>query len=225
MSVILSIETSTPVCSVAIHNEQGLVAMTNLHKGMSHSSLLNPVIQSLLQLTDLPMSELTAIAISKGPGSYTGLRIGTSTAKGLCYALDIPLISVETLKAMASGVQNPDEYFLCPMLDARRMEVYTSIYNNELSVIKETSPIVLDGNSFADILKKQKIIFFGNGSAKLKGVISNPNAYFIDNVEPDAQYVGTLALKKFEEGQFEDLAYFEPYYLKEFKATKPKSML
>lgn len=225
MSVILSIETSTPICSISLHQNEELISKLSLNKGMSHSSLLSPSIDSLLKLSGISQSDLSAIALSKGPGSYTGLRIGTSTAKGLCYALDIPLISVETLRGMAAGMINPEGHFLCPMLDARRMEVYTSMFDRSLNTLEPTRPVILDENSFAEILKKGKVIFFGDGSSKFKDVISNKNAIFINGVVPKAENIGALAIQKYNTQEFEDLAYFEPFYLKEFRATKPKSML
>lgn len=225
MSVILSIETSTPICSIALHQNEELIGKLSLNKGMSHSSLLSPAIDNLMNLTGLKLSEVSAIAISKGPGSYTGLRIGTSTAKGLCYALNIPLISIETLKGMASGLVNPEQYYLCPMLDARRMEVYTSTFDSSLNIIEATRPVILDENSFTYILEDNKVIFFGDGSLKFKNIISHNNALFIDGISPQADNIGLLAYEKLKIEDFEDLAYFEPYYLKEFRATKPKSML
>lgn len=225
MAIIVSIETATPICSVAIHKDGNLLAETSVRKGHSHSSLLNSSIQNLLELSEVKMDELSAIAVSKGPGSYTGLRIGTSTAKGLCYALDIPLISVDTLKAMAYAVRNYNNWNLCPMLDARRMEVYCSIFDSEMNAIEPIRPVVLDDTSFIKELDATDILFFGDGSEKFSKVMFHKNAHFVNDVEPNAKAIGELAFKKYTTDQFEDVAYFEPFYLKEFLATKPKSIL
>ncbi|MEQ8925786.1 MAG: tRNA (adenosine(37)-N6)-threonylcarbamoyltransferase complex dimerization subunit type 1 TsaB [Fulvivirga sp.] len=225
MSILLSIETATPTCSVALHSDGVLLGKITIEKGYSHSSILNKAIENLLQLAGVTYKELSAVAVSKGPGSYTGLRIGTSTAKGLCYALDIPLISIETLKAMAKGIVNINNYLLCPMLDARRMEVYTSVFSPDLEVVSPIAPMILDQNSFSEFLNQQEVIFFGDGSNKFNQVVDNKNAYFINNVQPDAEIIGALAHEKYQHRSFENIAYFEPFYLKEFRATKPKSML
>jgi tRNA threonylcarbamoyladenosine biosynthesis protein TsaB len=229
MALILSIETSTPICSIAIHKETDLLAKISIHREQSHSSILNPSIESILKFCNLNLSDLDAVAISKGPGSYTGLRIGTSTAKGLCYSLDIPLIGINTLEAMAKGVQVHasinNDHWLCPMLDARRMEVYTMLFSAKLEKIKDTHPLILDSESLNDQLTNNHIYFFGNGSNKFEDIKNHPNAHFIKNVNPDAQYIGELAFTRFENNEFEDLAYFEPFYLKEFRVTKPKSQL
>lgn len=225
MSILLSIETSTPVCSVALHNDDGLLAKASLHKGQSHSSTLNGLIDNLLNHTGNTIQNLMAVAVSEGPGSYTGLRIGASSAKGICYALDIPLIAVNTLQAMAKGLSDHVDGLLCPMLDARRMEVYAAVFQNDGRELKATQPIILDDKSFAEFLSNQRVTFFGDGSSKFKGVIQNKNAHFIDVFVPDAEFVGQLAFDKLQRQEFEDLAYFEPFYLKEFRATKPKSIL
>ncbi|MTI38102.1 tRNA (adenosine(37)-N6)-threonylcarbamoyltransferase complex dimerization subunit type 1 TsaB [Fulvivirga lutimaris] len=227
MSLILSIETSTPVCSLAIHNNGQLLAKELIQKEQSHSSTLNPAIDHLLSICDLSLANISAIAVSKGPGSYTGLRIGTSTAKGLCYALNIPLIAVNTLEAMAHNVArfNLNSAMLCPMLDARRMEVYAMLLDASFKVVEETRPVILDHESYSQYLNASPVLFFGNGAEKVKKVTDNPNATVLDGVIPDAQYIGELAFEKFRKKEFEDVAYFEPFYLKEFMATKPKSML
>lgn len=226
MALILSIETATTVCSVAIHKEGKLQAKQSLYLNQSHSSLLSPVIHTLLQYAGHKLKDLSAIALSKGPGSYTGLRIGTSTAKGLCYALDIPLISINTLEAMAAQVTNlyKNDHLFCPMIDARRMEVYSAVVDNHIDIILETQPVIIDENSFEDLLDKRSMIFFGNGAEKCKGVINHQNAFFIDNITPEATTIGELGYKQYVDGNFEDLAYFEPFYLKEFMATKPKNV-
>jgi len=227
MALILSIETSTPVCSLAIHDNGILLAKELIQKEQSHSSSLNLAIDHIVSICDLSFDNIEAIAISKGPGSYTGLRIGTSTAKGLCYALGIPLIAINTLEAMAYNVSrfNTNQAMICPMLDARRMEVYAMLFDKNLVVVEETRPVILDYESYSQYIDAHEILFFGNGASKVTKVINSPNAKVIEGVIPDAQYVGELAYKKFDDKEFEDVAYFEPFYLKEFMATKPKSML
>lgn len=227
MALIISIETSTPVCSLAIHDKGQLLAKELIQKEQSHSSTLNLAIEHLLIICGLSLDDIEAIAVSKGPGSYTGLRIGTSTAKGLCYAKDIPLISINTLEAMAYNVSrfNTSNAMLCPMLDARRMEVYAMLFDQSLNVIEDTRPVILDSESYSNYLSSKEVLFFGNGAVKVSKVTDSVNAKVIEGVIPDAQFIGELANKKFENKDFEDVAYFEPFYLKEFMATKPKSML
>lgn len=219
MSLLLSIETSTLVCSVALHKDDFIIASQELFLEHSHAGALMPIIDNLLENSRCKRSELAAIGISKGPGSYTGLRIGTSTAKGLCFSLGIPLIAVNTLHAMALKVNkfNTEGYLLCPMLDARRMEVYLMILDEKLEVVRKTEAHILSKDSFFDILQEQKVMFFGNGSSKAKSLFSNNrNALFIDDVKPSAEQVGDLASIKLKNNEFEDLAYFEPFYLKDF---------
>lgn len=228
MSLILSIETSTTVCSVALTREGSTLATQKLFLEKSHSTLLTVVIQSLLDHTEVHKEDLSAIAVSKGPGSYTGLRIGVSTAKGLCYALDKPLIAINTLYAMAKEVSQyaVANEWLCPMLDARRMEVYTSLFDPDLNEIEETKALVLDESSFHETLSQNNVLFFGNGSAKFRDLIeSNDRARFIKGVTPSASAVGILAAEALEEGRTENVAYFEPFYLKDFMATRPKKLL
>ena len=228
MSLIISIESATKVCSVALHREGSLLAKSEFYLDKSHSSLLTNLIDDLLKYCQLQMKDLDAVAISMGPGSYTGLRIGTSVAKGLCFGLEIPLIAVNTLEAMALGVNNSNlsGKLLCPMLDARRMEVYTTLLNAKMDIVQQTSAKIIGENSFVDLLKENKILFFGNGAEKCKPVFGeNKNAYFLDEIEPSAASVGTLAGRKFLENEFEDLAYFAPFYLKEFRTTTPKAII
>ncbi len=224
MSLILSIETATRTCSVAVHENGTLLAACSYYLDKSHSNLLVPSIKSLVADCGYEQNALSAVAISMGPGSYTGLRIGTSTAKGLCFALDIPLIAINTLEALAYGVSryNTEGQWLCPMLDARRMEVYTMLLDDHFRIVEETHPQVVEPSSFDDHLNARSILFFGNGADKCRKIIQNSNARFLDHVEPNASEVGYLAWQKFQKTQFEDLAYFEPFYLKEFQATKPK---
>lgn len=223
--MILSIETSTPVCSVAIHHENKLLGTYEIHTEKSHSGALTQMIEHLLEVTKVATNDLEAVAISKGPGSYTGLRIGTSTAKGLCYGLDIPLISVNTLESMAFGVSKfykDSEVMICPMIDARRMEVYTAHYSAKLDELKSVYAKVVDENSFSDELEAGKVIIFGNGAEKCLSVIEHENLVFVDGIVPHAKQIGELAQIKFENKDFADLAYFEPFYLKDFIAGKPK---
>lgn len=226
--MILSIETSTKICSVALHNQGELLAESTLYVDKSHSEKLAVLIKDLLSYAEIKPEDLSAVAIASGPGSYTGLRIGTSTAKGLCYALEIPLIAISTLKAMAHGVSQiltEKDILLCPMLDARRMEVYSLLADNELKIIQTTKAIIIDANSFEEELKHQSILFFGNGARKCKPILDHKqNAVFIDTDSISAVYVGELAWEKYQRKEFEDLAYFEPAYLKEFKAIKPKNL-
>mgnify|MGYP002713046199 CR=1 FL=1 len=225
--MILSIETSTKTCSVALHDKNTLLAETTLHVDKSHSEKLAVLIKDLLQYAEVNSKQLKAIAVASGPGSYTGLRIGVSTAKGLCYALNIPLIAINTLEAMAFGMGKTltEKALICPMLDARRMEVYCLVADHKGKVLQPANAKIIDAHSFEQELSEHKMVFFGNGAAKCKPVMEHSkNAFFIDNEGISAVYVGELALKKFNEEAFEDLAYFEPEYLKEFKAIKPKNL-
>lgn len=233
MSVILAIETATKMCSVALSRGEELLAIKEEGGEYSHAENLNGFIQEVLDKANLKLSTIDAIAISKGPGSYTGLRIGVSTAKGLCYSLNKPLISVDTLQAMAkkallelSKEEMGEHVLLCPMIDARRMEVYTSIYEQNGAQIIPVEAKIINEHSFSDLLKKNKIYFFGDGASKCKEVLSKqPNAVFIDSIETSAQFVNELAFQKFQQQIVEDVAYFEPYYLKDFIATTPKKLL
>ncbi|MEP2670135.1 MAG: tRNA (adenosine(37)-N6)-threonylcarbamoyltransferase complex dimerization subunit type 1 TsaB [Cyclobacteriaceae bacterium] len=224
MSLILSLETASPVCSVALHDEGVIKASSHLYISQTASSQLAVMIDELLKRCELKPSQLSAVAVSEGPGSYTGLRIGVASAKGLCYTLDIPLIAVNTLEALVQKVaaQFSDEVILCPMLDARRMEVYCLLANNKGDVLEPTQAKVIDESSFAEVLSKNKMVFFGNGAAKCKELITSPNAVFLSDIVPSAEQIGELAFKKFQTQQFEDLADFEPFYLKDFLIKKPK---
>lgn len=228
MALILSIETATPVCSVALHEKGNLLSKSEVFVKQSHSVILTTLMNQVLEIAGKEKTALNAIAISKGPGSYTGLRIGTSTAKGFCYALDLPLLSVNTLEAMTAQVVKffPEDTLFCPMLDARRMEVYCCIMDYGLNILEETQAKIIDKNSFQNILKTKKVVFFGNGAAKCKEVLSHqPNSFFIEGIHPTAKSIDMLAYQKYLNQEFEDLAYFEPYYLKEFIAKKPKKNL
>ncbi|MBP0904626.1 tRNA (adenosine(37)-N6)-threonylcarbamoyltransferase complex dimerization subunit type 1 TsaB [Mariniflexile gromovii] len=220
MSVILSIETATTNCSVAISKAgKTIVLKEDNSKNYSHAESLHVFINAVLKEAGLASKDLDAIAISKGPGSYTGLRIGVSAAKGLCFALDKPLISVPTLEALAHQVDANDGVIVT-MLDARRLEVYAAIFDSNYNRIKETEAQILDENAFADYLAKGKVYFVGNGVEKTKGLIKHENAVFVENKLPSASQMGMLAFDKYKNGDFEDVAYFEPYYLKDFVALK-----
>jgi len=229
MGKILSIETSTDVCSVAIANEGVVTAKQELFQPNSHSTHLTLLIEELFKTEGVsPIEKLDAVAVSAGPGSYTGLRIGVSVAKGICYAQSIPLIAIDTLKILTQAAittetnESNKDIIYCPMLDARRMEVYTALHNSSLNVLENTNAKIIDENSFSESLQKQKILFFGNGADKCKEVIKSKNALFLDNVFPLASNMNLLAEQKFVKNDFVDLAYFEPFYLKSFVATIPK---
>ena len=222
MACILCIETSTKSCSVAFTSDGHLVAVKEeISEHYSHSEQLTVFIGQLLQQEELKVSDLDAIAVSSGPGSYTGLRIGVSTAKGLCYAGDVPLISVSTLDAMAQAMKDKfPETQLCPMLDARRMEVYCKLYSKS-----QVSPVVakiINQDSFKLELEKGPVLFFGNGADKCQGVLTHTNAYFELGVFPSATNMIPLAYKKFQNQDFEDVAYFEPFYPKDFVSGSKK---
>ncbi len=224
MAIILSIETSTRLSSVALHKDGLLIASQNSHLQNSHSESLVPSIKYLCEISNVEMNQIAAIAVSMGPGSYTGLRIGTSTAKGLCFGMDAQLLAVNTLEAMAFGIIKffSTDHLLCPMLDARRMEVYCLVMGQDGKMVIETEARVIDESSFSDILKDHKVVFFGPGATKCQPILSgHSNAIFVDSFLPSAEHIGGLAWKKYEENRFEDLAYFEPFYLKDFIAKKP----
>ena len=228
MALILSIETATKVCSIALHRDGELLGSQELHVDRSHSEYLAIMIRDLLSYAGIEPKELSAVAISKGPGSYTGLRIGVSTAKGLCFGLDIPLISVNSLFAMAYEVNkyNYNGYDLCPMLDARRMEVYCLLTDHKLDIKQETHSRILEDTSFNKETEESPILFFGNGMPKSRELLGkNENAFFIDNIYPKASNIGFLAREKFKNKDFENTVTFEPFYLKDFIATKPRKLL
>lgn len=229
MSCILNIETATEVCSVAVSKDKEIIFLREEEKGPSHAVLLGQFVNEAIEYLRSINIKPDAVAVSCGPGSYTGLRIGVSEAKGLCFGLDIPLISLNTLKIMAYGVRknsNPEDgVLLCPMIDARRMEVYDVLYNNELQEIKSVSADIIEEGSFDKYLNENKILFFGNGADKCKAVLSHPNAVFIDNIHPHASYMTDLADEAYRNKSFVDVAYFEPFYLKEFVATTPKNKI
>ena len=222
---ILNIETSTTCCSAAITIDGKLVASVEQLTNANHASQLPVFIQQLLHEANANGWHLDAVALSQGPGSYTGLRIGASTAKGICYGLNIPLIPVDTLQVLCASVPSgvlPDNALLCPMLDARRMEVYTALYQQQgtqLSTISEVQAMIIDADAFAQTLAQQPVYFFGNGAAKCQSVITHPNALFVDNIVPQAQCMGLLAEMQPNSLDVKQMAYYEPFYLKEFVAA------
>jgi tRNA threonylcarbamoyladenosine biosynthesis protein TsaB len=223
--MILQIETATTSCSVALANRGQILAFKEIDQRNIHAEVITIYIDEILAQSNVSYKQLDAIAVSCGPGSYTGLRIGVSTAKGLCFALDKPLISVETLNAMANGVVADNviekDTLLCPMIDARRMEVYTAIFNQQGQIIKATSAEIIDVNSFAEILTKNKVLFFGDGADKCKDALSSQaNARFLPHFANSARHLTQIAFQKFNNAEFVDVAYFEPYYLKDFIAGK-----
>jgi tRNA threonylcarbamoyladenosine biosynthesis protein TsaB len=222
--MILSLETSTKAGSVALHKDGKLIAYNELHLENSHSGSLTPMIMGCLEMADVTLNAIKAVAVACGPGSYTGLRIGASTAKGLCFGADIPLIGVGTLAAMACQVNtfytgiDEKSILLCPMIDARRMEVYTAVYTTSLAEVVLPQAKIITKDSFTDLLDQHQIIFFGNGAAKCATLISHKNAVFLSKeITPSAKEVGELGFKKFEAAIFEDIAYFEPNYLKDWQ--------
>ena len=225
MAIILQIETATPVCSVALAIEGKCVAFKELIKENSHSSLVTVMIEELLKEQKLTPKQLDAVAVSMGPGSYTGLRIGASVAKGMCYALEIPLIAVSTLKAMAWGIRETygikTNTLYCPMIDARRMEVYATIVDAELQAILEDVPVILDDSSFSEFLNDNTIVFAGDGCEKSKIVITSQNSKFID-ILASARWMCELSENSYKLKNFADTAYFAPFYLKEFQTTVPR---
>jgi len=227
MSIILHIETSTNVCSVALSKNGACLFSKSNAEGMNHAALLSVFIAEALEVLKSTDEKPDAVAVSSGPGSYTGLRIGVSTAKGLCYGYGIPLIEVSTLEvltAQALQLTNDAKALYCPMIDARRMEVYAAFYNAQGEIKREISADIIDADSYAEILTGQPVYFFGNGAEKCKTTLSHPNARFIDNLVPLAENMILFAEKAFSENKFVDVAYFEPFYLKEFQTTTPKKM-
>ena len=224
MNYILHIDTTTKKCSVALaQNGVLMIKKELLSEEFSHSEQLHPFIEEVLKESGLKSSSLSAIAISKGPGSYTGLRIGVATAKGLCFALDLPLIALNTLEIMVQPYEVSPYSFIIPMLDARRMEVYTAIFDETKKWIQETTAEVLTENTFTSIVNEQSCLIIGDGAIKFKTLYPKINASYSSEIHyPVAKDMITLAWKKFNAKEFEDLAYFEPFYLKDFQTTPPK---
>jgi tRNA threonylcarbamoyladenosine biosynthesis protein TsaB len=227
MALILAIETATEVCSVSLALNGLCLAESSIDTGNSHASMLHVLVDKILKETGKTTKDLDAIAVSKGPGSYTGLRVGTSTAKGFCYALNIPLIAINSLKNLSSLalVQTellPEKALLVPMLDARRLEVYTAVYTQRLETIQKTHALVIDSEAFNNLLENHTLAYFGNGSDKAKQFLTQKGATYIPNIKLSASGLCNLAEKKFHQNAFEELISFEPLYLKDFVGTTPK---
>jgi len=234
MATILNIETATEVCSVNLARDGEILAEKESQEGLNHSQLLTVFIDEIFRENSFNPVQLDAVAVSKGPGSYTGLRIGVSVAKGLCYSLGIPLIAVGTLDALGkytADLKNkyvPDSTdaenaLFCPMIDARRMEVYTSLFNANGEKTEPVSAKIIDENSFSGYLNEHPVLFFGNGAEKCKAALTHPNALFSGPLKASARFMIKLAEEKYNKNEFEDVAYFEPFYLKNFIATVPKN--
>jgi tRNA threonylcarbamoyladenosine biosynthesis protein TsaB len=225
--MILCLETATPVCSVALCDRTGTISVRESHENKSHATQLTLFIEDLLKEAQISPAELEAVAVSKGPGSYTGLRIGVSVAKGLAYGASVPLIGIDTTRSMFNGVINSanakygteSNSLFCPMIDAKRMEVYYSLFDTNGEVIKGISAEVINERSFYEIPESVKIVFFGDGAVKCRGVTSHKNSVFDDNFIISAAYMHKTVLEAFDTDHFEDVAYFEPFYLKDFMTT------
>lgn len=216
MATILCLETTTTNCSVALSVDGVVVFLKeDNNKQYSHAEKLHLFVEDVLVESKVSKNKLDAVAVSKGPGSYTGLRIGVSAAKGLCFALEIPLISISTLEALAGQVKNTDGIII-PMLDARRLEVYSAVFSKDKFQIRDARAEVLDGHSFANYLNENIIYFIGNGVEKFKPICKHNNPIFMDQNLPSSNEMGILAENKYQNNEFEDVAYFEPYYLKDF---------
>lgn len=222
MALILSVETSINGCSAAIHENGVLRSNFELFEERSSAEMLTVLIEQALRVLKKEFSDLDAVAVSKGPGSYTGLRIGVSTVKGICYATDLPLVSINSLDLMVSQVKPVFGGLICPMLDARRMEVYCKIKDASGAERMPTAAVVVDENSFPDFLEESKVLFCGQGAEKVKGVITHKNAFFLGaEIRPRASEMGAAVFAKFKNSDFENIAEFEPFYLKEFVGTTP----
>ena len=233
MALILCIETGTDICSVGLSRDGELISLRESDEGRDHAKRVGVFVDELLRENDVAPDELDAIAVGMGPGSYTGLRIGVSFAKGMCYGLQIPLVAVGSLDALAAvaiedneagilDVENWDDAILCPMVDARRMEVYTRLFNAKGEPVSEVKAEIVTEESFAEWRKEGKLVIFGNGAAKCTETLSDAT---LINVTPSVRGIAPLAQKAFEEGRFEDIAYFEPFYLKDFVVTTSKKKL
>ena len=223
MAIILNLETATTNCSVSIAKDGELIVLKEHNSSnYSHAEQLHVFIEEALQEASLSIKDIDAIAVSNGPGSYTGLRIGVSAAKGLCFSLDVPLISIATLESMAYQVVMEENAVIIPVLDARRMEVYSSVFNASYSEIRETRAEIIDESSFRDYTEKGKVIIAGSGAEKCKEILTHPNFEFYTTVIPSAKEMASLSYQKFKDKNFQDVAYFEPYYLKDFVLLQKK---
>ena len=231
MERLILIETSTALCSAALAEDGVITSYRESSAPKAHASLTAVFIQEMLQEKGLTLADCDAVCVSKGPGSYTGLRVGVSTAKGLCFGSGKPLIAISTLDILVAQAQIPEDLkYIVPMVDARRMEVYAAVYEiagqagNDVRQITETAPAIIDENSYSDILEKGKVLFIGDGAGKCADVIKHPNATFVQ-CWPKASAMLEPAMKAYKEKRFEDVAYFEPFYLKEFVATVSKKKM
>jgi len=231
MALILVIETSTEVCSVSLIKDGALFDSIESDLGQNHARLVTVFAEDLLSRNNVHAKELKAVAISKGPGSYTGLRIGASTAKGICYAGNLPLIAVGTLEAMAKhvalsrsqfGIPEDKQTLFCPMIDARRMEVFSMLLDENGAVLNPITAEIIDDSFLAHELSDKQVVFFGNGSEKCEKLIKSPNALFLHHIKASAKHMTELVWEAYNNKQFEDVAYFEPFYLKDFVATVSK---
>ncbi len=230
MSCILNIETSTSVCSVAVSNDAQCIFNKEDHSGPNHAVKLGTFVDEALSFIDNHAIPLDYVAVSCGPGSYTGLRIGVSMAKGVCYGRDVKLIGIPTLEVLATPVllyhdELEDDALIVPMLDARRMEVYAEVFDRSLKPVRDIHSDIVDSETYKEYLDGHPVYFFGNGATKCMPVINHPNAHLIESVEPLAKNMFPLAEKRIAEEKFEDVAYFVPFYLKDFVAHKPKKLL
>ncbi|MDZ7742529.1 MAG: tRNA (adenosine(37)-N6)-threonylcarbamoyltransferase complex dimerization subunit type 1 TsaB [Bacteroidota bacterium] len=224
-ALLLHIDTATQICSVALTRGNKLLSYRESLEKNAHSRNITLFVREVLEESGFDRRTIDGVAVSKGPGSFTGLRIGVSTAKGLCYALGKPLIAVDTLQAMAWGMKEKvaEDVLYCPMIDARRMEVYSALYDGDNRQIREVRAEIIDENSFSTWLEKHKIYFFGDGAPKCRAMIDkHPNAGFDETFQPSARYIAPIASQKYTQQEFEDVAYFEPFYLKDFIAGKPR---
>jgi tRNA threonylcarbamoyladenosine biosynthesis protein TsaB len=231
MALILNIETATPLCSVALCRDGEIISLMETREEKAHASSLTVFIEKILKENNVRIADLDAVAAGKGPGSYTGLRIGISTAKGLCYGANIPLIAVSTLHIMFQYILLQNIQFsdaqakYCPMIDARRMEVFTCILNARGEEIESVSARIIDSDTYKTSLEQNRMVFFGSGMEKCRDLLNHPNALFVPDISPHASALAKIAEKKFREREFENIAYFEPFYLKDFIATIPKKGL
>ena len=230
MAVILQIETSTTVCSAALSQTSSCIMERTELGGLSHATMLPRFLQEIVSFLTKENLKVDAVSVSCGPGSYTGLRIGVSSAKGLCYGWNVPLIAVDTLAVLCEGLIETgmtlgEDDLLCPMIDARRMEVYTAFYNKHLERVAPISAEIVSEDSFSDILASHKVYFFGDGAEKCRNVLTHQNAIFVPNVVPFAKNMTRLSATFFAQEKFQDVAYFEPFYLKDFIATLPKKLI
>lgn len=230
MACILHIETSTKVCSVAVSEDGKVIYEKADLEGPSHAVSCGVFVEEALSFAESHAIPLDAVAVSKGPGSYTGLRIGVSTAKGVCYGRRVPLLSVSTLELLCVPVllfheEIPENALFVPMIDARRMEVYAAVYDRALREVRGVQPDIVDADTYREYLDRGPVCFFGDGAMKCQKVIQHPNAIFLPNINPLAKYMHPIAERSFLRGETEDVAYFEPFYLKEFVATKSRDLL